>query len=142
MTSNGYLWKGVIRITGYHNALTIPCIAVPYNTASHGSSPICNASSWPRELHCESLKVKRASQFGGQLGQSHFYVRFIPVDARGMEVDEPRLGSISAVLMERGLVFDVKCHESSNRGTLYLWSIHNRLGLYSLIGGFKADVPT
>lgn len=136
-----HIWRGNIRISGFRNALTTAVVALPYGRENAGDVRTDLVASWPTDLQCDSFKLKVASEVHASLTQCPLYVRFVPVDGAGNEVKEARIGNIAALLMERNLVFEVRCEQNSTtQGTLFLWSTHSSLGKYYLIGGFRPDI--
>lgn len=122
------VWEGVVRVRGQSKAMVVACAAVqPVDAA-----PV-DASGWPFLVECDVQSLRERRDVGGGV------VRMVAVDEAGRERGETRLVGVVRVLMERGLMFEVRCGGGGTAGWLRLWGgMASGVGL-SLMGGFVPD---
>lgn len=133
------IWQGFVQVRGHVNDMMIPCAAVQYVTDERGHELI-DASGWPFLLQCDAESLRSGAQLVEEMNCAQWYVRFAAVDGNGCEREEPRLVGLVKVLVERHLVFEIRCAGlGGTAGWLYLWGLHVAPHGLSFLGVFRPD---
>lgn len=133
------IWEGVVQVRGHVNDMMVPCAAVQY-VVDERTQQMIDASGWPFLLQCDSSALRSGALLVEQMNTAQWYVRFAAVDANGCERQEPRLVELVKVLVERKLVFEIRCAGlGGTPGMLYLWGLHIPPHGLSFLGVFRPD---
>ena len=132
------IWQGSLHVRGHRNEMVLPCVGVRYQVPMRRK--IKDAKSWPQHLELDSSKLKGYASTSQSMHEhdSEWYVRFIPVDDTGAEVDDPKLFQLVQVMVQREISFEIDCNKSSGTlGTLYICGMKMPPHGFSLIGVFR-----
>lgn len=137
------VWEGELHILEDQDESFVRCVALRYRIPM--LSQDMDTAAWPPTLRCDqSLMHEFASVFSRVMDRcSQWFVRFVPVDKAGKEIEAPELMQLIKTIEEKQLVFEIACDgREESKGSLFVWGINMPTVGFTLVGVFRPLIPT
>lgn len=132
------VWRGELHVRGLRNNMIVPCVALRHVVEDRAK--VSDSHRWPSRITCDSSRLKTIESVFEYLSDAatQWYVRFAAIDQHGAEIQEPKLVQLVRVMIQRQLVFEVRCDDGeSEHRILYLWGMATQGNGYSLLGVYR-----